>query len=339
MRLKYYFEYYKDKIQILRLISLSFFSFLAVSAGIKFHLFIKSLETGQVLERPPGADAFLPISSLMNIRHLFEFKSVHSAHPAGFFILLAALFSSWLFSKSFCSWVCPFGFFSEFLTNIRKILINKDFKIPVFLDYPMRGIKYLILTFFIYVIFFAMDADSIKLFLDSDYNKISDIKMYLFFAQITPFALKIILVLIVLTFFFNFFWCRYLCPYGALTALSGFLSLFKIKRTASGCVNCGSCADACPHNIKTDKINTVFSDDCTFCLLCVSSSKCGVLNVSPIFSNKRISPYLVFFSVIFIFAFFKYFAVFQGLWQNNIKPQEYKVLYEKRNYLDHPRGY
>lgn len=329
--------FYFNKIQTLRIISLFIFSVLAIYSGIEFHLFLKSLSYGEFSPRPPAADAFLPISSLMNVRYFTLSGYIHRAHPAGFFILISAVLVSWLFSKSFCGWVCPFGFLSEILLNIRKIIIKKDFNLPAWADYPLRALKYVLLFFFVFVIFISMDAASLRSFLDSDYNIISDVKMYYFFADITPFALSVIAVLFVLTFFFNFFWCRYLCPYGALMALSGILSPFRIKREITECSGCEACHRACPHNIRTDKIKTVLSDDCSSCLMCISScSKSKALSLSPVFSRKKISPLWVPLAVFGIFLVLRILAGFNGLWQNEIGPGEYRALVSRMGSLTHP---
>ena len=55
-------------IQNVRFIVQALFALLCVWIGIEFYGFIQYLESGgttQFVERPPGADGFLPISSLM----------------------------------------------------------------------------------------------------------------------------------------------------------------------------------------------------------------------------------------------------------------------------------
>lgn len=331
--------YYKftERTQILRISSLLIFSAISIWTGIKFHAFIKSIGTENFYPRPPAVDAFLPISSLMNIKYFFIFGDLHKAHPAGVFILLSAIFVSFIFSKSFCGWVCPFGFLGEILLSLRKVIFGRDFLIPKWLDYPLRAIKYILLFFFVYAIFFSMDGNAIKSFLDSDYNKISDIKMYYFFASITQMAFWIIAIIFLFSFFFNFFWCRYLCPYGALMAIVGFLSPFRIRRNVRACVSCSACAKACPHHIKTDKVKTVFSDDCSSCMLCVSA-RCDkdAIGISPIFSFKKISGIYVFATVLLVFLFFRLVSARLNLWQNNISQTQYITLIEKADSLAHP---
>ncbi len=332
-----FYKYYLNRIQILRVISLLIFAFLSFLTCIKFGHFVNTITSENQYPRPAGVDAWLPISSLMNIRYFFYTKEVHPYHPAGFFFLITAIFVSFLFSKAFCAWVCPFGFLSEILVNLRKLILKKELKIPGILDHFLRSLKYFILSFFIYVIF-KMDFHSLKNFLDSDYNKVADIKMYYFFAEISAFSLEVIIALLVLSFLFNFFWCRYLCPYGALMALFGLLSPFKIKRDIKRCTSCSKCASACPQYIKTDKVKTVVSDACNFCLMCVSnsSSKDNALNVNLIFSRLKLNLIFVPLLIIFLFVFTKFIAIKMGLWENNITNREYKELILKIDGLSHP---
>ena len=78
--------------------------------------------------------------------------------------------------------------------------------------------------------------------------------MYYFFAEITPFALTVIVGLVLLSLLIRGFWCRYLCPYGALLGILSLLSPQKIKRNPTTCIDCGKCAKVCPSFIKVDKV-------------------------------------------------------------------------------------
>lgn len=326
---------YLNIVQILRVTSLSIFSFISILIGVEFYFFIESINSDRFYPRPPGVDAYLPISSLMNIKYFFGYGDIHMAHPAGFFIILSAITVSFIFPKSFCSWVCPFGFLSEVLIFLRRILIFKDFKINRYLDYFFRSFKYLILGFFIYIIFFKMTFFDIKAFLDSDYNKIADIKMFYFFADISKTALSVIIIIFLLSFLFNFFWCRYLCPYGAFMAIIGLISPVKIKRNLNSCISCVKCADVCPHYIEVDRKRSVFSDDCSFCALCIGRChKEDTLGIK--LGNIKIKPIFVFFIILSVFLSYKYLAINLKKWENNLTQQDYKELIKIKDFLNHP---
>ena len=86
---------------------------------------------------------------------------------------------------------------------------------------------------------------------------------------LTYFSLLFIAIL-VLEFWQPRFWCRHLCPQGALLSLVSRFSLLN-RRVSVTCSNCGLCKRACPMDaIPRDAHNTDYSD-CTFCLECESA--------------------------------------------------------------------
>jgi polyferredoxin len=133
------------------------FLLLCIWIGIEFYFFVKFLETSGAQGwsyRPPGVEGFLPISSLMSLYYFFLSGDIHPAHPAGFFILLAIIIISFIFGKSFCSWLCPVGLISEYLGDLGEKIFKRRTKLPGYLDYVLRSLKYILPAFFVYSIFF-----------------------------------------------------------------------------------------------------------------------------------------------------------------------------------------
>jgi dissimilatory sulfite reductase (desulfoviridin) alpha/beta subunit len=67
------------------------------------------------------------------------------------------------------------------------------------------------------------------------------------------------------------FWCRFLCPYGALMGLVSVLSPAKIRRDQEACIDCGKCNKACPSNLPVDRLIQIRSVECTGCMECVAA--------------------------------------------------------------------
>ncbi len=317
------------------------FLLLCLWIGLEFHLFVKYLESGGTIGssfRPPGVEGFLPISSLMAAYLFVLTGEIHPAHPAGLFILLAIVLVSMIFSKSFCSWICPVGLLSESLHNLGQKLIGRRLRLPRIIDSILRSLKYLLLAFFVYSIFFLMDNVSLKAFLDSPYNLVADIKMYYFFAHISRLTLYVLFGLILLSIFIPNFWCRYLCPYGALLGTLSLLAPAKIRRDQSLCIDCGLCAQACPSMIKVDKRRTVISDECTSCLSCTDACPVeGALLYGTAGKKSYLSAPLLAVAIVGIFVAVTGLAMILGHWHNRITIEEYFRHMQNIESYDHPR--
>jgi polyferredoxin len=327
-------------IQKYRFIIQSLFTLLCIWIGIEFYLFIRYLEsngTSVFYNRPPGVEGFLPISSMMSLYYFILTGEIHSAHPAGLFIFLAIVLVSFIFRKAFCSWLCPVGFISELIGDFGEKLFKKKIKVPKFFDYPLRSLKYILLAFFVYAIFFLMSQVAIKAFLDSPYNLVADVKMYYFFADISRFSLIVISILVLLSIPIRNFWCRYLCPYGALLGLISLLSPNKIKRNPVSCIDCAKCTKVCPSAIKVDKVITVISDECTSCLSCIDVCPVAdTLEVKSIIGKKKISKQFVAVGVLSIFIAVTGIGMLTGHWQNKITRDEYLNHYKYMESYGHP---
>lgn len=335
--IKRYLLMLKEDSQFLRAVVQFTFALLVLWIGIEFHFFMRWGQSGGQLGsayRPPGVEGFLPISALISLSYWLQTGIINEIHPSGLFILIAILTIGLLLKKSFCSWLCPIGTISESLWKFGKKLFRKNLSIPKILDYPLRSLKYLLLLFFLWAIFITMDLVTTKAFIYSPYNKVADVKMYLFFANISKFSLWTIITLILLSVVIKNFWCRYLCPYGALLGILSLLSPFKIKRNKQNCIDCELCTKVCPNSIKVHKINTVWSDECTSCLECVNV--CPVKNTLEIKTHilKKTVPNWIFASLIIgIFVGITGLAMLTGNWQNKISKEEYLKRFKE---LDKP---
>ncbi len=340
---KKYIKNSDTPIQKMRFIVQTVFTLLCFWIGIEFWQFITYLETNGAagsVYRPSGVEGFLPISALMSIVYFFYTGDIHQVHPAGFFILLAIIGVSFVFGKAFCSWLCPVGFLSElvgdFGERMWKKIFKKRVKLPKVLDYLLRSLKYILLLFFVYAVL-SMSEIALYYFLSGSYNIMADVKMWYFFANISRFALIVVFVLFILSILIRSFWCRYLCPYGALLGLIGFLSPAKIKRNPVSCIDCGLCAKACPSFIKVDKILTVHSDECTSCMSCVDACPVAdTLEVRNIFTKKKVNKKLIAIGVVLIFIAITGFGILTGNWKNNVPKETYLELRKNMESIGHP---
>ncbi len=297
-----------------------------VVIGWEFVRWVHGIEAGRFVgARPPGVEAFLPIAALLSLRHLATTGEVHPVHPAGLAILLLVVGISVLAKKAFCSWVCPVGTLSEMLADLSQRIFRRKLRLPRPLDLPLRSLKYLLLGFFVYAVFLQMGPLAVADFLDSPYNRVADVKMLHFFERLSPFALKVLIGLVVLCVVVPYAWCRYLCPYGALLGALSLLSPLKVTRHAESCIDCNLCTKACPSHLPVARIARVRSDECFGCLSCVAA--CPVpraLRVeTPAPWRRAVRPAAVLALVVGVLVAGVLLARATGHWESGITEEEY----------------
>jgi polyferredoxin len=320
-------------------------AFLALNVwiGVQFYLWVRWAESrgqGLAVSRPAGVEGWLPIEGLMQLRYVLATGHLPSIHSAGFFLLLAFLLISWLFRKSFCSWLCPVGTLSEYLWRLGHFTFRRSFQLPRWVDLPLRCLKYLLLAFFGYAVA-MMPAAAIADFIASPYGLIVDVRMLNFFRYLGGISAFVILGLVVASIFVQNFWCRYLCPYGAFLGLAALLSPTRIVRREAACIDCAKCAKACPSALPVDKLVQIRSAECTGCLACVAicpAKDALALQVKvPLRRTSRRIPAWTFAAgVAVIFLALVGYAKLSGHWDTHLPRQVYFQLVPLADEQQHP---
>jgi polyferredoxin len=316
------------------------FIILNVVLGFEFYRFVHFFENGgigQAPNRPAGVEGYLPIAGLMNLKAALLTGSIPNLHPAGMFLIVAFLTISFLFRKTFCSWLCPVGTLSEYLWKFGRKLFKRNLQLPRWLDIPIRGLKYLLLAFFLYAVY-SMSPHDIHTFLESPYGLIADVKMLNFFRHLGEAGLIIIGILMLLSVLIQNFWCRYLCPYGALMGLASLFSPFRIARNTETCIDCAKCAKACPSQLPVDQLVTIKSAECTGCLECVAvcPAEKTLIFAAPGRNPKPVPAWAVAAGITVIFLGTVGYAKFTGRWNSDIPSQVYRYLIPHADEASHP---
>ncbi|OFZ19491.1 MAG: hypothetical protein A2X94_09090 [Bdellovibrionales bacterium GWB1_55_8] len=325
------------------------FLLLVLFLGFRFWQFVRHYESGgssPYVPHSPGVEAFLPIGGLTSLKYWIGTGEVHPLHPAALFLFLAAITVSVVLKKSFCGWICPVGFVSEWIYRPWKKIFGKNVQLPRWLDYPLRSLKYLVLGFFIWAVLYDMSVPAAAEFLNGDYWKVSDVKMLKFFTDISKTALIVTSVIALLSIPIRNVWCRFLCPYGALLGLAGLLSPGAITRDEDSCTHCRKCTRNCPAYLPVEASRRVLSPECTSCLTCVSGCPVGALSFA---TPKRLPARFVIsgragwpgwiFAVLIPVLFFGIvgLAKITGNWQSRISDDDLKRLVPQVGDLGHPR--
>jgi len=213
-------------------------------------------------------------------------------------LLVITLVLALVFRRGFCGLICPFGALQEFFGIIGKKIFHKRFIMPSKVDKPLRYFKYVVLVVAVY---FAWKT--VGLWMDpydpwAAYGHIS--------AGFTSLTTEYLIGTIVLIFIligsilYDRFFCKYLCPMGAVYGLISKISPSKIVRDKDACINCNLCSKSCPMNIDVAKAYKVSSAECISCQSCVlSCPKKGALEYKT--GKKTLKTLTVIILVIGIF--------------------------------------
>ncbi len=297
--------------------------------GIRFYQFVDAVRSGvahPIVSRPNGIEGFLPISGLLGLAAWFKGLGINTVHPAACVVFVTILVVSLLLRRSFCSWICPVATLSECSWKTGFSLFRRNWRLPGWADILLRGVKYLLLAFFVYSVVFAMSTDALNDFIQSDYHKIADVRLLDFFLHISPRALGILAVLTVASFILRNPFCRYLCPYGALLGVVALLSPFRVTRDTERCVSCGVCSQVCPTYIDVMHKASVVSAECIGCWRCISHCRAqGALSMR-LAGRLQISGVVFALLVVLFFWGGSVVGAWTGHWRTSLTTADYHAL-------------
>lgn len=300
---------------------------LTLCIGFQFYLFV--IQAGGMgtitIPRPESVEAFLPIGALMGWKYYLTTGMWDTIHPASMVILLFAVLVSFIFRKAFCSWFCPVGTLSEWTWKIGEKVFGQTYRLPRWIDFSLRSLKYLLLAFFVYIIS-IMNPAEIRAFFESPYYKIADVKMLHFFTKMSLLTAMILLGLTVMSVFVRNFWCRYACPYGALLGIFAIFSPVRIQRNPDTCTNCGKCQRVCPFHLPVDKKPRIVSPVCSGCMDCVNECPApDTLSLGITGNRKKLSTTKVGFGIIVFWCALVYLATVTGHFQSQLSESEFRM--------------
>lgn len=182
-----------------------------------------------------------------------------------------------VFGRFFCGWVCPIG---TLLDIIRPLAFwqrkNQASLSRGFHAGSNSSIRYFLLGGLVAAGFLSIQAlgwlDPLVIFhrtasaLTSDYFALQQPALR---AMLSVVSLAF-LAIVVLELWQPRFWCRNLCPLGALLSLFSRFSLLN-RKVSRACTLCGDCRRVCPMNAIPKEAHETSYADCTMCLECEAS--------------------------------------------------------------------
>ena len=213
----------------------------------------------------PAAGFACPIGALQAVNGSRQFS--FSFYVAGLLLAFGVLLG-----RAVCGWLCPFGLLQELIHKIPspKRKLKKGF----------LYIKYVVLVVFVLILPIAVTdymgmgkpafcqyicpAGTLEggLSLLAAHESLRKAVGSLFSLKMTI----LILTLIGCVFFYRFF-CRTLCPLGAIYGLFNKISIVHLEVDRHRCVGCGKCKDVC--GMEVNPVQTPNAAECIRCGACV----------------------------------------------------------------------
>jgi polyferredoxin len=243
-----------------------------------------------------------PVRLFLDFDLLIFITTILSAHAVAvaFYLSIILIVITVIFGRVFCGWACPLGTLNNIIGYLKKF--NPDTTVR-----DWYRLKYYILIFLLASSVFTLQLvgimDPLSLLIrsfsisvyplfnygiravfDAVYNLnfkgIVDLsetiysglkKSILSFEQPlfnqSAFIGIIFLIILGLNLSEKRFWCRYLCPLGALLGLLSHYSLLR-RSVSEGCTSCGTCASVCQGNAMPDKGEEWRNSECFYCWNC-----------------------------------------------------------------------
>ena len=220
-------------------------------------------------EGAPSIHALCPYGGLESLYTIFSsgtfIDKIYSG-TLGLFIITALL--ALLFNRGFCGWLCPFGALQELLGKLGGKVFLRKMTMPVHIDRILRYLKYPVLVFTLILSWKTASMWVSPYDPWAAYGHLGEGISSLW----TEFTIGTILLAVTLigSFFYNRFFCKYLCPMGGFLGLFSLISLSRIRRDKEKCMNCNLCSLACPMNIDVATAEKVGQSECINCQECTS---------------------------------------------------------------------
>jgi ferredoxin len=229
---------------------------------------------------------FLELDPLVGVATAITTSTVYKGLLFGLVLLIPTL----LLGRFFCNWVCPYGTLHQFTYFLfgRK---DEAFRIEANRFRNLQQLKYVILVLMIVAAFYGSLQigllDPICLFHRSMSTAIlpalNEIVPDTFYVE-QYYHTGAWLIGLVLLFFVGMnlviprFFCRAVCPLGALLGVLSKFSLWRIERDPHKCIDCDQCLRSCQG--ASDPHTLLRKSECFVCMNCIDDCPTDAISFS-----------------------------------------------------------
>lgn len=234
----------------------------------------------------PGALASCPIGSLQAVLNDRQYKI--SLYVLGLLFVFGSIFG-----RLICGFLCPFGLIQDLLYKIP--FIKKIRKLPA--EKALRGLRFVILIVFVILLpMFVTDVTGLgKPWFCKYICPVGTLEggIVLVLLQegmrssigfLFKWKMLILIFTVLMSIIIYRFFCRYICPLGAVYGLFNKAALYRYTVDLNECSGCGACKNACRLDISVWENPN--STDCIRCGACMDA--CPEKCIRTIISSKII---------------------------------------------------
>ncbi|NLI54660.1 MAG: FMN-binding protein [Clostridiales bacterium] len=193
------------------------------------------------------------------------------AANAGQVILVAAmLLITAMMGRFFCGFLCAFGSMGDFFWLVGSRLKLRRPAISVKADRALKRLKY-ILLFGIVLLGWTFGV-SLPSGTGNPWTVFGMYATWKGWADLTGWLSIGALLLsgiVAGSMYIERFFCRYLCPLGAVFAIVSRFRLYRIRKPMQNCGSCQACTKRCAMGIPLYGMSTVTDSECIDCMKCV----------------------------------------------------------------------
>ena len=184
-------------------------------------------------------------------------------------LILGVFLMTVVWGRFFCGFICSFGAMQDLLNSIGKLIPFK-IKVPEKADKWLKLLKYAVLAFVAVGVWgFSVTGDTVwsPWAVFGIYSSLSGWSSLKYFLTLGG---ALLLLIIIGSLFIERFFCRYLCPLGALFSLVSRFRIYSLNRKPEKCGNCKLCTSKCSMGVPLYKYDEVRSGECINCMKCTS---------------------------------------------------------------------